>query len=207
MFLQWCGDVLPKVYIFVPRLVSGTGRGFGSAPQQKHTRCGQFFLGHGEQMNWDKYLKTDEKETRLIDLVTALYFFNVFLYTIDDFKRDFPIYLRLLGLLMHGLVVLVLIEGKRRPSMRTGSKEILKKFLPFGLLLTYCLSYYVGRNKGLSMSGLLIFLVTTVPMIFYLLSLTFNIKHLDFLNDKRKIYNYGFMGLFLIVYAWTKFPK
>jgi hypothetical protein len=38
MFLLWCGDVLPKVYIFVPRLVSGTGRGFGSAPQQKHTR-------------------------------------------------------------------------------------------------------------------------------------------------------------------------
>jgi hypothetical protein len=41
MFLLWCGDVLPKVYIFVQRLVSGTGRGFGSAPQQKHTRCGQ----------------------------------------------------------------------------------------------------------------------------------------------------------------------
>ncbi len=38
MFLPWCGDVLPKVCIFVPRLVSGTGRGFGSAPQQKHTR-------------------------------------------------------------------------------------------------------------------------------------------------------------------------
>gem|GEM_PF-3257088 len=38
MFLLWCGDVLPKVCIFVPRLVSGTGRGFGSAPQQKHTR-------------------------------------------------------------------------------------------------------------------------------------------------------------------------
>jgi hypothetical protein len=158
-------------------------------------------------MNWDKYLKTDEKETRLIDLVTALYFFNVFLYTIDDFKRDFPIYLQLLGLLMHGLVVLVLIEGKRRPSMQTGFKEILKKVLPFGLLLTYCLSYYVGRNKGLSMSGLPIFLVTTVPMTFYLLSLTFNMKHLDFLKDKRKIYNYGFMGLFLIVYAWTKVPK
>jgi hypothetical protein len=41
MFLLWCGDVLPKVYIFVQRLVSGTGRGFGSAPQQKHTRCAQ----------------------------------------------------------------------------------------------------------------------------------------------------------------------
>jgi hypothetical protein len=42
MFLLWCGDVLPKVYIFVPRLVSGTGRGFGSAPQQKHTRWQQY---------------------------------------------------------------------------------------------------------------------------------------------------------------------
>jgi len=42
MFLLWCGDVLPKVYIFVQRLVSGTGRGFGSAPQQKHQRWRQF---------------------------------------------------------------------------------------------------------------------------------------------------------------------
>jgi hypothetical protein len=41
MFLQWCGDVLPKVYIFVQRLVSGTGRGFGSAPLKKHKRWQQ----------------------------------------------------------------------------------------------------------------------------------------------------------------------
>jgi hypothetical protein len=41
MFLQWCGDVLPKVYIFVQRLVSGTGRGFASAPLKKHKRCAQ----------------------------------------------------------------------------------------------------------------------------------------------------------------------
>jgi hypothetical protein len=41
MFLQWCGEVLPKVYIFVQRFVSGTGRGFGSAPLKKHKRCGQ----------------------------------------------------------------------------------------------------------------------------------------------------------------------
>jgi hypothetical protein len=39
MFLQWCSDVLPKVYIFVQRFVSGTGRGFGSAPLKKHKRC------------------------------------------------------------------------------------------------------------------------------------------------------------------------
>jgi hypothetical protein len=42
MFLQWCGEVSSKVYIFVQRLVSGTGRGFGSAPLQKHKRYGQF---------------------------------------------------------------------------------------------------------------------------------------------------------------------
>jgi hypothetical protein len=41
MFLQWCGDVLPKVYIFVQRFVSGTGRGFRSAPLKKHKRCAQ----------------------------------------------------------------------------------------------------------------------------------------------------------------------
>jgi hypothetical protein len=43
MFLQWCGDVLPKVYIFVQRLVSGTGRGFASAPLKKHKRWQQAF--------------------------------------------------------------------------------------------------------------------------------------------------------------------
>jgi hypothetical protein len=31
--------VLPKVHIFVQRFVSGTGRGFGSAPLKKHKRC------------------------------------------------------------------------------------------------------------------------------------------------------------------------
>jgi hypothetical protein len=41
MFLQWCGDVLPKVYIFAQRFVSGTGRGFASAPLKKHKRYAQ----------------------------------------------------------------------------------------------------------------------------------------------------------------------
>jgi hypothetical protein len=39
MFLQWCGEVLSKVYIFIQRFVSGTGRGFESAPLKKHKRC------------------------------------------------------------------------------------------------------------------------------------------------------------------------
>ncbi len=158
-------------------------------------------------MNWNKYLKTDENEIRLIDLVTILYFYNVILYTIDDFKRDFPIYLRLLGLLIHGIVVLVVIEEKRFPNMQKGFIEILKKLLPFGLLLTYCLSFYIDINRGLSMSGLPIFLVPTIPMILYLFSLIFNIKHLDFLLDRRKIYNYGFIGLFLISYTWVIVSK
>jgi hypothetical protein len=38
MFAQWCVDVLPKVHIFVQRLVSGTGRGFETAPLRKHKR-------------------------------------------------------------------------------------------------------------------------------------------------------------------------
>ena len=41
MFLQWCGEMLSKVYIFAQRFVSGTGRGFGSAPLQKHKRYKQ----------------------------------------------------------------------------------------------------------------------------------------------------------------------
>ncbi len=38
MFLQWCRDELVLSFIFVQRLVSGTGRGFGSALLQKHQR-------------------------------------------------------------------------------------------------------------------------------------------------------------------------
>jgi hypothetical protein len=43
MFAQWCVDVQPKVYIFVPRLVSGPGRGFETAPLRKHKRCASAF--------------------------------------------------------------------------------------------------------------------------------------------------------------------
>jgi len=38
MFLQWCRDELGLSFIFVQRLVSGTGRGFEKAPLQKHKR-------------------------------------------------------------------------------------------------------------------------------------------------------------------------
>jgi len=52
MFLLWCGDVLPKVYIFALRLVSGTGGGFGSAPQQKHTRYAQYRADKLDHAHW-----------------------------------------------------------------------------------------------------------------------------------------------------------
>jgi len=40
MFLQWCRDELVLSFIFVQRLSTWTGRGFGKAPLQKHKRCG-----------------------------------------------------------------------------------------------------------------------------------------------------------------------
>jgi len=42
MFAQWWGEVQAQSVIFVQRLVSGTGRGFGSPPLRKHKRYGQF---------------------------------------------------------------------------------------------------------------------------------------------------------------------
>jgi hypothetical protein len=42
MFAQWCGDVLLKVLSSFHVLVSGTGRGFETAPLRKHKRYGQF---------------------------------------------------------------------------------------------------------------------------------------------------------------------
>ena len=41
MFAQWWGEVQAQSVIFVQRLVSGTGRGFGSPPLRKHKRCVQ----------------------------------------------------------------------------------------------------------------------------------------------------------------------
>jgi hypothetical protein len=64
MFLLWCGDVLPKVYIFVPRLVSGTGRGFGSAPQQKHTRYAQCRADNDGASNFGTFAcRTNPRDT------------------------------------------------------------------------------------------------------------------------------------------------
>jgi len=78
MFLLWCGDVSPKVYIFVQRLVSGTGRSFGSAPQQKHKRCSlltfttltavgqvKVLTTDSDTVFWVKYYKTLRSEIRL----------------------------------------------------------------------------------------------------------------------------------------------
>jgi hypothetical protein len=108
---------------------------------------------------------------------------------------------------MHVLVAFVLIQGTRKRNIQLDFKEIIKKLLPFGLLLTYSLSFYTGLNSGFNMSALPIFAVTAVPMILYLFSLVFNLKVLGFLKDRRKVYNYVFMGLFVIVYVWIKFSK
>ncbi len=155
-------------------------------------------------MNWDKYLKTDSKELELIQLITPLYFFNVVIYTADDFKRDFPTYLILTGLFIHGLVILVLIDKKGKFKI-WGLRKIIEKALPFGLILTYYLSYYVGLQRGLDAKGLPIFLVTFIPMILYLFLIGYNFKSLSFLKDKRLIYNYGFIGLFVTAYIWVKY--
>jgi hypothetical protein len=53
MFAQWCGDVLLKVLSSFHVLVSGTGRGFETAPLRKHKRWWQAFLeskyNHGQR--------------------------------------------------------------------------------------------------------------------------------------------------------------
>ncbi|MCX8490306.1 MAG: hypothetical protein ORN54_04490 [Cyclobacteriaceae bacterium] len=41
MFAQWCVDVLLKVLSSFNVFVSGTGRGFETAPLRKHTRWAQ----------------------------------------------------------------------------------------------------------------------------------------------------------------------
>jgi hypothetical protein len=155
-------------------------------------------------MNWGKYLNNNRTELRLIHLVGALYFFNVFIYTVDDFKRDFPYYLRLMGICFHGLVGLILIDSQRRVKL-WGLRRLIEKLLPFGLISTYVLSYYIATQKELDTRGLPLFLVTSVPIIMYILFVGYNIKQLSFLQDRRWIYNNGFLGLFLIVYVWTKY--
>ena len=156
-------------------------------------------------MNLDKYFRTDKSELRLIDLVTALYLFNVILYTADDFKRDFPGYIILMGLVMHGLFLLVIVDKKNKIKIQPQLRGLIEKFLPFGLIITYSLSYKLGLERGISMNGLPIFLVAAIPVILFLFSSAFKLKFLYFLVDRKKVYTYGFLGLIGIAYIWMKF--
>lgn len=156
-------------------------------------------------MNLDKYFRSVNSELRLIDLVTALYLFNVILYTADDFKRDFPVYLVLMGLVMHGLFILLIVDKKKRIKIPFQLRGLIEKVLPFGLIVTYYLSYKVGLEKGVNMNGLPIFLVAAIPVILFLFSSAFKLKFLYFLVDRKKVYTYGFLGLAAIAYIWMKF--
>jgi hypothetical protein len=81
---------------------------------------------------------------------------------------------------------------------------MIQKILPFGLIITYCLSYGDALAKGIGMNGLPLFLVAAVPVILFLFSTAFKIRSLYFLADRKKIYAYGFFIVVLMTYAWLK---
>ena len=136
-------------------------------------------------------------------MVKPFYFFNVVFYTADDFKQGFPPYLILAGLFVHAAVILILIDRKRRLKF-SGLRRLVEKVLPFVLLLIYSWSYYVAKERGLNEDGLPIYIVTFIPVFLYLILIGHHVKWLNFLRDKRWIYNYGFLAVFVLLYVFIR---
>jgi hypothetical protein len=155
-------------------------------------------------MAFSKYLRTNQNEPRLIDIIKVFFFIYVFLYTVDDFKQFTPAYLRLLGIVVHCLTLLILIDETRKFQQLNNLRQLIVKVLPFGLLLTYLLSYFDGLQQSIDQRGLPLFFLTFTPMIMYFILLGYDLKLFSFLKDKRKIYNYGYIVVFMTVYILIK---
>lgn len=118
-------------------------------------------------MKVHEYFTTDKKQPRLIDLAILFYLIDVVLYTADDFKQPFPGYMILMGLVMHSLFLMVIIHRAIKLRIPRNLLGIIEKLLPFGLMMTYSLSYKLGVEKGLGMRGIAIFLVPTIPVLLF----------------------------------------
>ncbi|HAD33881.1 MAG TPA: hypothetical protein DCF44_05210 [Chitinophagaceae bacterium] len=154
-------------------------------------------------MNLREYFSTSNTELRLIDNVSIFYSLQVLIYTVDDFKKHYPIYLVTIGLLFHGIAFLTWREEGERKSVFGTKKSLVYKILPIGLISTYLISIWTGVQIGQitkqNYYNVILFMVTAVPMILFYISIGYKIDNFDFLRQKRKGVNYLFLGLIIVM--------
>ena len=154
-------------------------------------------------MDLNRYIRTDKNEPRLIDMVKIIYFLFVLLYTVDDFKQNTPTYLRLMGLIVHGFTFLMLAHDAIKLRHLGNWRKFMLRLLPFLLLLTYLLSYFDGLSQNLDQRGLPIFILVSTPIVLYFFLIGYNFRFLNFLVDRRKIYNNGYLIIFVAIQIWS----
>ncbi|NOS93254.1 MAG: hypothetical protein HOP30_15145 [Cyclobacteriaceae bacterium] len=157
-------------------------------------------------MYWGKYFNNIKNELPLITLVSSFYLIHVIVYTADDFKVGSPPYLVAMGIIFHSLVALILIDEKRRIKV-LGFRRQIEKVIPFGLMVTYGMRYYLESPDKLNSGWVVLFLVTAVPVIGYLFLVIYKIRWFVFLLDQRRIYNHGYILLYALVYLWVKYSN
>ena len=154
-------------------------------------------------MDFKNYFRTSETELRLIDYVSVFYLLQVVIYTVDDLKKNYPVYLLTMGVLFHAIALLTWMEQRRRKSYFGTAKRVVYKILPLGLLLTYSTSILIGIRLDeitkLNYYNVILFMVTAIPMILFYISIGYRIRTFDFLRQKRKGTNYIFLGLIVVM--------
>lgn len=150
-------------------------------------------------MNIQNYFRASETELRLIDYVSVFYLLQVIIYTVDDIKKNYPIYLVTMGILFHAIALLTWLDEGRLKSNFGKAKKFAYKILPLGLIVTYLTSILTGIQIGeitkLNYYNVILFMVTAVPMVLFYISFGYKIGTFDFLKQKRKGTNYIFLGL------------
>ncbi len=159
-------------------------------------------------MNLKKYFQTNESELRLVDYISMFYAFLVILYTLDDFKKRYPIYLIAFGLIIHALAFLTWRDEKREESYFGESKQIIYKIVPPGLCVLYISSILVGIERGeidqSSVYNVVVYLVTIIPMILYFISVGFGRPNFGFLRQRKQGLNVIYLGLVVLMMVGQK---
>jgi hypothetical protein len=137
------------------------------------------------------------------------YAFLVIIYTVDDFKKGYPIYLVVFGLVMHFLAFVTWRDHKRKRSFFRQSRQLIYRILPLGLCVLYLTSILVGVDGGeITMSNaynVVFFLLTAVPMIMFYISLGFGRHYFPLLRQRKQGINIIYLALVVLMLVGQRF--
>lgn len=162
----------------------------------------------------NKFFEKKEFELRLIDHISLFYAFEVLIYTINDFKSDYPIWLILSGILFHTSVYLVASDqwriNPRISSIET--REIIYKTLPFGLISTYLLSFIhdLHQLNVSAIDNVIRFMFTAIPMIIYFFFLGFSRakkQQFGILSIRNRFLNISYNAVYIILFILGQYLK